>query len=99
MENSFFSTADLGLGPKIRVSRVGEDMHFDWDRDDPELIEAGINDLTPEHWAEITRRCEEMFANQPVLEVLDGKPQQWVLADGPTIPYDEKVHPSINLKP
>lgn len=68
-----FSSFDIDptAKPKITISEVGGVMRAEWDREDPELIAAGINDLTPEEWAEVMDRVKAQAANQPTIEQRD----------------------------
>ena len=70
---SYFSSFDIdpNAKPKITVYEVGGVMKAEWDKEDPELIAAGINDLTPEEWAEIMDRVKAQTANDPVIEKRD----------------------------
>ena len=64
----FFSTTDFGTGePKIKVYEKNGLMHAEWDRDDPELIAAGINDLTPEEWSTVMQIVEANSKNGPTI--------------------------------
>ena len=74
MTESFFRSYELDPDqpPKIKMKSVGSELIVEWDREDPELIAAGINDITPEEWSYITARAEEYFlAIQPIVEVRD----------------------------
>ncbi len=55
----FFTTADLGLTPKIRFSQVDGEIKVSWDQGDPELIALGFNDLTPAEWGQIIEPLEQ----------------------------------------
>jgi len=71
MTESFFRSYELNPDqpPKIRMYKVGGEMKVEWDREDPELIAAGINDITAEEWGEITAYMEAYYAaTQPVME-------------------------------
>ena len=70
---SYFSSFDIdpNAKPKIIVYEVGGVMKAKWDREDPELIAAGINDLTPEEWAEVMDRVKAQAANDPIIEQRD----------------------------
>ena len=70
---SYFSSFDIdpNAKPKITVYEVGGVMKASWDREDPELIAAGINDLTPEEWAEVMDRVKAQAANDPIIEKRD----------------------------
>lgn len=84
MSEEFFSTNDLGLNdqaPKIKAYSVKGVMHFEWDREDPELIAAGINDLTPEEWGIISQLVSEEARSQPVLEITE-EGEFWIEPDG-----------------
>ena len=94
MTDNFFSSYDLNphQAPKIKVWEQYGEMHASWDQDDPELIAAGINDLTPEEWVEVMRRVQIMAENQPVLEKRADGTSWWYPADG-SEPYQIKPKP------
>ena len=72
MTESFFRSYELNPDqpPKIRMKSIGGELVVEWDREDPELIAAGINDITPEEWGYITARAEKFFLEtQPIMEV------------------------------
>ena len=83
-EVPFFSSADLGISssPKISVYWIGDQIHFEWDQSDPELIDAGINDMTPEQWAEVTELIEAQRDSQPQLQLRADGSKVWVFPDG-----------------
>lgn len=57
LQLTHFSSIDLGLTtPKIVYFETDESSGFQWDHEDPELIAAGINEITAEEWAEIVDR-------------------------------------------
>lgn len=63
-EIPFFDTAALGrTQPKVRARHVDGGFVFDWDETDPELIAAGINDMTVEDWSAVSDRLAEEAAN------------------------------------
>jgi len=69
--NNFFSTTDMGGPPKITVSSVGGVLSPQWDREDPELIAAGINDLTDEEWSYVMSQAELYFQSLPTIKITD----------------------------
>jgi len=74
MTESFFRSYEINPDqpPKIRMSSKGGVLTVEWDREDPELIAAGINDITPEEWNVITVEAEKYFlATQPIMEIRD----------------------------
>lgn len=59
-EVPFFDTASLGRAePKIRVYFKDGQFSFEWDHEDPELIAAGINDMTQDEWSAIVDKLTE----------------------------------------
>lgn len=58
--------------PKIRAYSVNGQTHFEWDKDDPELIAAGINDMSLDEWGALAAYVEAQAASQPVVEIRDG---------------------------
>lgn len=68
----FFSTTDFSTGqPKIIVYEKNGLMSAKWDHEDPELIAAGINDLTPEEWSEVMNIVQAEAQNQPIITKTD----------------------------
>lgn len=65
---TFFSSSDLGLTPKIKFSQVDGQIHVEWDREDPELISVGFNDLTADEWGQIIQKLEEEGALEDLLD-------------------------------
>lgn len=71
--------------PKIKAYSINGQMHFEWDKDDPELIAAGINDMSPEEWGDVADYVEAQAAMQPVVEIRDGVPYITEPGGEPTI--------------
>ena len=53
-----FSTTDLGLDTKIKFVDIQGQIYIWWDKEDPELIEAGINDFSPKDWTDFINMLE-----------------------------------------
>ena len=68
------------MNPKIRAYVIDGQVHFEWDKDDPELIAAGINDMSPEEWGDVAQYVEDQIAANPVVEIRDG--EAWVAEPG-----------------
>lgn len=68
-----FSSYDIDpdAKPKISVYEKGGVMFARWDREDPELIAAGINDMTEEEWAEVMDIVKANAAERPTIEIRD----------------------------
>ena len=74
MTESFLRSYEINPDqpPKIKMMTIGREIVFEWDREDPELIAAGINDITAEEWGYISVEAEKYFlATQPIVEARD----------------------------
>lgn len=65
---TFFSSAHLGLTSKIKFRQSDGQIHVEWDREDPELISIGFNDLTPDDWGQIIQKLEEEGVLEDLLD-------------------------------
>lgn len=70
MTEPFFGSNDLGINNQSKISCYEVDgvLHFEWDKEDPELIHAGINDLTPEEWSMVAERFLESWKDAPTIQ-------------------------------
>ena len=68
------------MNPKIKAYVIDGQVNFEWDHTDQELIDAGINDMTPEEWGDVAQYVEDQIAANPIVEIRDGQP--WIAEPG-----------------